>query len=319
MYDSSAYCSLIWQPMEKYLTGVSKVYFSPAGLLHRVSFAALPVDDEHVLGDKYQLVQMNSTAAVMDEQKTRLLPSDKMVLYGGIRYNAPGDKPDAKAFGYLSGTLNEIDRISSIVRPEGVRTDLITGDSATEGSIRSLEHGDATVLHLATHGFYFPEKIKEKTDSSPDHTGKSAAEMLSNADDPLLRSGVLFAGGNYAWLGKSRDSAEDGILTAYEVANLYMPAIKLAVLSACETASGDVYGDEGVYGLQRSFKMAGVTYLVMSLWPVPGPQTTDFMLAFYSNMVHGLTISDAFYSAQREMRSIYRYTPHRWAAWVLIR
>ena len=110
-----------------------------------------------------------------------------------------------------------------------------------------------------------------------------------------MRAGLLFAGANNAWRGLFITGIEDGIVTAYEVSTtMYLPNTKLVVLSACETALGDIQGSEGVYGLQRAFKMAGVKNLVMSLWKVPDAETSAFMQAFYSNIFNGLSVSDAF-------------------------
>jgi len=108
-------------------------------------------------------------------------------------------------------------------------------------------------------------------------------------------------------------------LTSYEVSNLYLPNTKLAVLSACQTALGDIQGNEGVYGLQRAFKMAGVQNLVMSLWKVPDETTAEFMQAFYKNIFNQQFIEDAFYNAQTVMKNKYRDNPFKWAAWILVR
>ena len=91
------------------------------------------------------------------------------------------------------------------------------------------------------------------------------------------------------------------------------------VLSACETALGDIEGSEGVYGLQRAFKIAGVKNLVMSLWKVPDKATSEFMEIFYKNLFSKESISNAFYHAQTTMKNKYRNEPIKWAAWVLVR
>ena len=90
----------------------------------------------------------------------------------------------------------------------------------------------------------------------------------------------------------------------------------LVVLSACETALGDIQGTEGVFGLQRAFKMAGVKNLIVSLWQVPDNETVELMTGFYSNIFKGYTIRNAFYEAQKTMRA--KYSPYSWAAFVLI-
>ena len=93
---------------------------------------------------------------------------------------------------------------------------------------------------------------------------------------------------------------------------------ELVVLSACETGLGDIKGNEGVFGLQRAFKMAGVKYLVMSLWQVPDFQTQDLMTTFYKKWLEEkMEIPAAFNAAQQEMREKYQ-NPYFWAGFVLM-
>ena len=89
------------------------------------------------------------------------------------------------------------------------------------------------------------------------------------------------------------------------------------MLSACETGLGDIDGSEGVYGLQRAFKMAGVDIIVMSLWEVPDIETAEFMNLFYQNWLKSKKVKDAFISAQRTMQTKYKTEPEKWAAFVL--
>ena len=128
---------------------------------------------------------------------------------------------------------------------------------------------------------------------------------------------MILAGGNAVWRGEEiPDKIEDGILTAYEVSGLDLFNTKLVTLSACETGLGDIQGTEGVYGLQRSFKMAGVDYVIMSLWQVPDKETQEFMELFYTNWTGEKDIGEAFRSTQRIMRN--KYEPYYWAGFVLM-
>jgi CHAT domain-containing protein len=139
------------------------------------------------------------------------------------------------------------------------------------------------------------------------------------SQDPLIRSGLILAGGNDSWLGKSKQpSNNDGILTAYEISKMDLSNTDLVVLSACETARGDIDASEGVFGLQRAFKLAGVDYIIMSLWNVPDKETSEFMQLFYSNWLGGMNIYPAFQKTQRDMIKRYRDEPKKWAGFILV-
>ncbi len=333
--------NLVWRPLEKYLGGIKKIYFSPAGELFKISLPALAVNQREVLNDKYRLVQLNTTAAIIDNAEDFLSPSDKICLYGGVQYNAdtaelkeavklyhtgkeelrslPKDSSRGGSWGYLYGTQQEVNTIETLATQKKIAVQIIAGISATEESVKSLNSKTSpAVLHIATHGFFFPDPTsveKDKLQPSSDIGGK----IFEQSDNPLFRSGLVFAGANNAWKGNPIEGIEDGILTAYEVSNLYLPNTKLVVLSACETALGDIQGSEGVYGLQRAFKMAGVQNLVMSLWQVGDKETAEFMQLFYKNLFNRQSVNDAFYNAQTIMKNKYRNEPYKWAAWVLVR
>lgn len=92
---------------------------------------------------------------------------------------------------------------------------------------------------------------------------------------------------------------------------------KLVVLSACETGRGDINGNEGVYGLQRAFKIAGVNNIVISLWQVPDKETKEFMMIFYQKLSKTGNIEESFYTAQIEVSK--SKSPYFWAAFVLLK
>jgi CHAT domain-containing protein len=53
------------------------------------------------------------------------------------------------------------------------------------------------------------------------------------------------------------------------------------VLSACDTALGELRAGEGVFGLRRAFQLAGARTVIMSVWPVDDEVTRAWMAALY--------------------------------------
>jgi CHAT domain-containing protein len=132
-----------------------------------------------------------------------------------------------------------------------------------------------------------------------------------------LRSGIILANANKFWRGDQQvKNGEDGILTAYELAQLDWQQTSLVVLSACETGLGDVKDSEGVFGLQRALKLAGVQNTILSLWQVPDAETAELMTLFYASVLAGKSIRESFFQAQKAMRA--KYKPFAWAAFVLV-
>jgi CHAT domain-containing protein len=79
---------------------------------------------------------------------------------------------------------------------------------------------------------------------------------------------------------------------------------------------GDIQGSEGVFGLQRAFKMAGTQYLLMSLWPVSDQATSSLMTQFYRNWKKHKTVRQAFQQTQKQMR--HKFPLAVWASFVLV-
>ncbi len=107
---------------------------------------------------------------------------------------------------------------------------------------------------------------------------------------PLLRSGVILAGGGRAPEAASADisvnapTRDDGILTAEEIQALDLRDCDLVVLSACETGLGRLEAGQGVLGMQRAFQAAGGRAVVASLWKVDDAATAVLMERFYANL-----------------------------------
>lgn len=311
---------LIVAPLEKEFNGKKKLKISPSGLTFKIAFAALPYKKDY-LSDYFQISYVSNSAQSNIETPTVL---NDMVLFGGIDYNLDSTSiyqssslsyatrsmrygNENEYWSYLPGTKAEVVGIKNIFNQENIT--LHAGNEASEEVIKSWTTAPQ-FIHFATHGFYFtPEQSTER--------GKKQMALTQN-ENPLLRAGLILAGGNYAWRkGEPYKDMEDGILSAYELSLLDLSSTKLVVLSACETGLGDIQGSEGIYGLQRGLKMAGVDYIISSLWQVPDEQTKELMLHFYTYYQKGDSIPKAFEKAQKSLRE--KYPPFYWAAFVLTR
>ena len=230
-------------------------------------------------------------------------------LAGVTNYLPSNRGAAANSWGRLPGTAEEIKKIKQLFADNGIATQVFTQQQSTEEALKALSVKPPQVLHIATHGFFLPEPKNNKA--------ISWSNVYSTAEDPLLRSGLALAGANYAWGGKAPlQGVEDGIATAYEISQLNLTGTELVVLSACETALGAVQGSEGVFGLQRGFKMAGAKKMIVSLWQVPDKETAELMSLFYATWFKGKPIDEAFAYAQAEMRK--KYSPFYWAAFILV-
>jgi len=312
--------NLIWQPLKKQLNDINTIYISPSGLLHRISFAAINKDTNHYLLDCYNLRILNTTANAGIDVGLDFTKKPTTTLFGGIKYSitSPANSP----WPYLSSTLREVETIKETIN-EQTFVQLITDKEATVERFKNLAP-DSDILHIATHGFFFPDPAKKEAEMERKlkygevvfrGINPTAMSRFTNNNDPLMRSGLVFAGVNDYWITKEQNKMDYGVLTALEVININLRNNKLVVMSACETGLGDIVGNEGVYGLQRAFKIAGTNYLIHSLWKIPDRETADFMQTFYNLLIQKNDLNKAFDQTQRKMRQ--KYDPFFWAAFVL--
>lgn len=322
--------NLVMLPLKSYLINTTSLYIAPAGLLNRIAFDALPIDSIALLIDRFNIRYYSSIRQLAEQKDSIFSPAKPLdlLLFGGIDFNLISFNrntnrtittlPDAvkknmlgNGFAYLKGTKEEVTKIQALFNNNKKTTQLITDTAATEECFKSYSSRSPKIIHLATHGFSLPNPEKNN------NLKEESTNQFTVSDNPLLRSGIVMAGANKVWSGGSPENGkEDGIVTAYEIANLDLSNTELVVLSACETALGDIKGTEGVFGLQRAFKLAGVKNMIMSLWQVPDKETVELMNIFYTNFLKGISIYESFNHAKMSMRK--KYPPYYWAAFVLI-
>jgi tetratricopeptide (TPR) repeat protein len=321
--NSTVLYDLIWKPLKSELAGINTVYYAPSEVLNNISFPALSKESGVLLCDYIDLVQLSTTGKLIYKQcleKTQNF-SDA-VVFGGIDYN-----PEVlykETWEYLPGTLTELQILEKRFTKGKIKYSSYSGKEATEEAFKELfasKTSSPAILHISTHGFFYPDPELAKNEVEKGEVlfrGSSGFGnwMFVNNKNPMMRSGLVFAGANRVWSEEWGRTDNEGLLTAHEVSNMLMQNTQLVVLSACETGLGDIRGSEGVYGLQRAFKMAGAKYLIMSLWQVPDKETVEFMELFYSKLLNNNDIRKAFSETQREMRQ--KYDPFFWAAFVLV-
>ena len=292
------------------------------------------------LMDRYTLHQLTSTRylAMGLKQIEKEKIGNNIAMVGGVNYdylpgsqssttktkkNKNASRSSQSASGklaYLEGTKTEVEQIASSVTPNNWQATLLENNDATEEKIIKLENKEAkSILHIATHGFAFPEYDFNDTTISTN----SLRYSYRYSTNPMVRSGLILAGGNWAWTGSDTltklGAEQNGILTALEVSQLNLKKTKLVVLSACETGLGKIEGSEGTFGLKRGFKLAGVEQMIVSLWSVPDKETMELMTLFYSDLTKTLDPVVSFEKAQKEMRNKYPTDPEKWAGFVLVR
>ncbi len=331
VYQPELY-ELIWAPLDSLLAGATAVYYSPSGLLHRLNFSVLPRADGRPLADAFPLYFVSTARSLLTPRAERARHWEEAWVYGGIDYEwtaTPAAEPEAepteevasrgRTWRALPKTLAEARRLETLLSEEGVEVRTFTGRSATEESVKALQTDEAPdVLHFGTHGFFFPQTELNNLEQQASLQG--GRYSFRYAANPLLRSGLVLAGGNHVWREREVPAGrEDGILTAYEIANLDLSGTQLVVLSACESGLGDIRNNEGVYGLQRAFKLAGVEYLIVSLWNIPdSDETVAFMERFFKNYRQlRLPIREAFRLTQQQLRKRNDH-PYFWGAFLLI-
>ena len=193
---------------------------------------------------------------------------------------------------------------------------------------------------MATHGCFDRELAEASADRSLSDLFDRPANERTEREllDPEALTGLVLAGANRP-IDADQD---DGRLTDLEISTLDLRNVDLAVLSACDTATGRLSAGDGVLGLQRAFHIAGAKTVVASLWQVDDLSTRELMTEFYHNLwtqhsdkpvskLHALT------DAQRTLLRHYdpksqtvrrrakvadsptdtRVAPYHWAAFIL--
>lgn len=327
-----------WEPIGQQLKskGIKKVFFSPDGVYSQVSINTLrnPETGNYVIDEIEVCLILNTKDLLAISSNSKSNKSyGKATFFGFPNYNKGMEEDqelsasiasqvantvslDRSLRGSLSryiagnqllallpGTKTEIESIAKLYQLNNQTVETHIGDLAVEERIKIVNSPSS--LHIATHGFFMEDIPAADGDEN------------KYVENPLLRSGLILAGANSYLTGGANDVLQDGILTAYEAMNLNLDKTDLVVLSACQTGLGEVKNGEGVYGLQRSFQIAGAKTVVMSMWSVDDQATQELMTLFYGEWIKSGDKQQAFHKAQQQLKAKYK-EPFYWGAFVMV-
>lgn len=161
---------------------------------------------------------------------------------------------------------------------------LLLDANATESKFKSQPLGNFKILHFAVHGV-----------SSPQFPERAA----------LI-------------LGRDPNAIDDGLLQFQEIIQLSLSA-DLVTLSACDTATGKLEGEEGIDGLAEAFLLAGAKSVVGALWDVDDSATDTLMRSFYTHLANGEDKASALRHAKLDyLERLGDRPPAYWAAFTLL-
>ena len=292
--------SLIWGKINEIADNTSVIYFSPIGLLNLLNIESLKNDRNYI--------RLSSTRELC---KRRTEDYQTAILYGGLVYDSNdyrkgeskrviedalwynlNDTTTRGNYSYLPGTEAEVNKIAKLLDNANVKTTCFTGKYGTKDSFRNISGNSPSVLHIATHATW-----DNKIDDKDLKAGGLLFASVENMEDVSINERINF-------------------ISAKEISTMDLSNTSLAVLSACQTGIGKIT-DDGVWGIQRAFKMAGVKTILMSLWKVDDIATALMMTTFYKELLATNNKHIAYKRAQQKVREKFE-NPYYWAGFIML-
>lgn len=272
---------IIGKPLTNIIKGSKVVYYVPSGMFHKLSIEAI-TNGESLLGDCHDFHRLSSAREIISDA-----PSSgdmSATLYGGLTYGT-GIKT-------LPRSLEEVSVISKMIPNSSV----LSGNRGDKESFLKMTD-IPSILHFSTHGFYYnPED-------------RNLPISLKGYNDAMSLSGMVMAGGDLR--------SKEGLITAEEISRCNLAKTEIACLASCHSGQGEVT-PEGIYGLQRAFKKAGVESVILNLWEASDVATKCFMTCFYDDLFNGSKDRHkAYLYAMNTVREQYP-SPYYWAGFVMI-
>lgn len=258
------------------------IYLIPSGDFHMIPVEAMTLPDGRLFGEEYNIVRLSSARDVVNLKKA---PAGSRRRFSACLF---GDLDYGDEYPQLAATATELRNITKALKRKSVVNEY-SGPDGTAEAFLALDGNSTDIIHIATHGFYYESK---------GNGSKSSAYITA-----MNMSGLVMAGGEK--------------LTATDIAAMDLSGTSLVCLSACETGLGHVT-PEGIYGLQRAFKKAGVSHIVVNVGEASDVASSLFMTEFYKALIsNGNDIRSAFRTARAAVQKRYP-DPYYWSGFLLL-
>jgi CHAT domain-containing protein len=315
----------VMRPVRSLAGDVTQLLLSPDGALNLIPFGALADEDGRYMVERYALTYLTSGRDLLRMRAKRESRSGPVVLAdpdfgepalvaslvgarGGAGPSVPAQIDYSQVFfGPLPGVGAEVRALKELL-PDAT---FLTRERASKAALKGV--AAPSILHISTHGFFLEAEQGAVGRGAARTKGRTRlGKLIAKVDNPLLRSGLALAGANRGLAGD-----DNGVLTAFEMANLNLWGTKLVALSACDTGVGEVKNGDGVYGLRRALVIAGAESLLASLWPVSDSSTRDLMIGYYRGLLQDKGRGEALRLVQLEMlRDGKHGHPFYWAGFI---
>lgn len=300
LYDGEAgddMARIVGKPLKDIIGDSKTVYYVPSGIFHKLAIEAIP-DKDGIFEDSHTFRRLSSAREIVG--RSGVVNSGSARLYGGLDYGKPVSDVD-DGLRTPPSSLEEVKHIAALL--EGASPlEVMTGSLGTKESFMDMSGVSPRIIHLSTHGFHYRPEDKDRPAS------------LQGYDDAMALSGLVMSGGNTGWTGRK---TMEGILTAQEMAACDLSTTDLACLATCNSGDGEIT-PEGIYGLQRALKKAGVKTIILSLWEASDIATKEFMTNFYTALTTGRNdVHEAFRLARRAVREKYP-SPYYWGGFIMV-
>lgn len=300
------YNHLIWGNLSKNLKGKTKIFVSLDGMLNTI-----PIEN---YGLGCSLFEPNTTIYRLSSSRNIIQSSSTKItdylLVGGLNYEHNGPM----SFENIPETREEVYEIAKLLEGSNLKYTILQGTDGTKANIESQLKKNHSVVHLATHSYYWKEnKIPNK---NIERMIGIMSNSNHNTDKRLVRSGIV--------LSSSPKDQEVEILSSYDIAGMNLKDVQLIVLPNCKSGSGDITKD-GIIGLQRAFKEAQAGSILMSLWNADDIATRLLMVEFYRNYLSGKNIHRSLQDAQKYIKNYVDEkgnrmfeSPYYWAGFIIL-